>query len=67
MIFICKRGRPDVNPGCLIAVHADMKSHTSATFMLGKGAISSNSTKQRVNAHSTTESELISVDDKIGK
>eukprot|EP00957_Ditylum_brightwellii_P096856 7376462-Ditylum_brightwellii.AAC.1 len=29
------------------AVHADMKSHTGATFTLGKGAISSDSTKQK--------------------
>eukprot|EP00957_Ditylum_brightwellii_P182045 13868973-Ditylum_brightwellii.AAC.1 len=49
------------------AMHTDMKSHTGATFKLGKGAISSNSTKQKVNALSTTELELISVDNKIGK
>eukprot|EP00957_Ditylum_brightwellii_P135734 10350700-Ditylum_brightwellii.AAC.1 len=29
------------------AMHMDMKCHTSATFMLGKGAILSNSTKQK--------------------
>eukprot|EP00957_Ditylum_brightwellii_P057305 4343530-Ditylum_brightwellii.AAC.1 len=115
-MFICKRGRLDINPGvnysstrvkhankndwnklfrmlgflketiddvlileaddsqmltchtdASFAVYADMKSHTGATFTLGKGAISSDSTKQKVNACSTTDSELISVDNKIGK
>eukprot|EP00957_Ditylum_brightwellii_P174123 13257467-Ditylum_brightwellii.AAC.1 len=47
-------------------VHVDMKSHIGAMFTLGKGAISSNSTKQKVNACSTSELELVSVDDKIG-
>ena len=43
------------------AVHQDMKSHTGAIFTLGKGAISSDSTKQKVNARSSTEAELKSV------
>jgi hypothetical protein len=49
------------------AVHADMKSHTGAVFTMGKGAIMSGSTKQKVNSRSSTESELIGVDDKIAK
>ena len=49
------------------AIHHDMKSHTGSIFALGKGAISSSSTKQKINARSTTESELIGVDDKIAK
>ena len=44
-----------------------MKSHTGAVFTLGKGSISSSSTKKKVNSRSTTESELIGVDDKISK
>ena len=36
-------------------------------FTLGKGAIISSSTKQKVNAISSTESELIASDDKLGK
>eukprot|EP00957_Ditylum_brightwellii_P125412 9559371-Ditylum_brightwellii.AAC.1 len=51
----------------LFAVHTDMKSHTGATFMLGKRLISSDSTKQKVNTCNTTESELVAVDDKIAK
>ena len=49
------------------AVHGDMKSHTGAVFTMGKGAIISSSTKQKVNSRSSTESELIGVDDKIAK
>jgi hypothetical protein len=49
------------------AVHADMKSHTGAVFTLGKGAIISGSTKQKPNSRSSTEAELIGVDDKITK
>jgi hypothetical protein len=49
-------------------VHADMKSHTGAVFTMGKGAIVvSCSTKQKVNSRSSTESELIGMDDKIAK
>ena len=49
------------------AVHHDMKSHTGAVFTMGKGAILSSSTKQKVNSCSSTESEVIGVDDKIAK
>eukprot|EP00957_Ditylum_brightwellii_P091830 6991923-Ditylum_brightwellii.AAC.1 len=44
-----------------------MKSHTGTTFMLGKGSISSDLTKEKVNTCSTTESEVVAVDDKIAK
>ena len=47
--------------------HKDMKSHTGSAFTLGKGAIWNESTKQKVNARSSTEAELISTDDKISK
>jgi hypothetical protein len=49
------------------AVHADMKSHTGAVFTMGKGAIVSDSRKQRVNSRSSTESEIVGVDDEIHK
>jgi hypothetical protein len=49
------------------AVHPDFKSHTGAVMLLGSGAIQSISTKQKVNSRSSTEAELISVDDAIGK
>ena len=45
------------------AVHGDMKGHTGATLSLGKGGIYSGSWKQRLVAHSSTESELIGVYD----
>ena len=49
------------------AVHPDMKSHTGAVMTLGKGSIQSASTKQKVNTRSSTEAELVSVDDIISK
>ena len=49
------------------AVHADMKSHTGSIFTMGKGAITGGSTKQKVNSRSTTESELVAVDDRLSK
>jgi hypothetical protein len=49
------------------AVHVDMKTHTGVVFTMGKGAIIGSSTKQKVNSRSSTESELIGVDNKIAK
>jgi len=49
------------------AVHPDMKSHTGAIMTLGNGAVQALSTKQKVNARSSTEAELVSVDDAISK
>jgi hypothetical protein len=49
------------------AVHADMHSPTGSTFSLGKGMIILDSTKQKVNSRSSTEAELIGVDDRISK
>eukprot|EP00978_Attheya_sp_CCMP212_P044901 scaffold326348_cov39-Attheya_sp.AAC.1 len=47
------------------AVHPDYKSHTGATmsFEDGEGAVQSVSRKQRLNTKSSTESELVGVDD----
>ena len=49
------------------AVHPDYKSHTGAMQSLGKGAVSSISSKQKVNSRSSTEAELIGIDDVISK
>jgi hypothetical protein len=49
------------------AVHKDAKSHTGATMSLGSGAITSISTKQKINTRSSTEAELVSIDDIISK
>ena len=48
-------------------VHEDMKSHTGACMTLGKGMICSFSNKQKVNSRSSTEAELIAVDNKLSK
>ena len=45
------------------AVHHDMKSHTGGVMSLGKGAIYSCSTKQKLNTKISTESELVGIDD----
>ena len=49
------------------AVHQDYKSHTGATMTLGKGTICSVSTKQKVNTRSSTEAELVGLDDVLSK
>ena len=49
------------------AVHMDLKSHTGSVFTMGKGAITNGSTKQKINTRSSTESEVVGVDDRISK
>jgi hypothetical protein len=49
------------------AAHADVKSHTGAVFTMGKGAVISSSTKQKVSLRSSTKSELASMDAKMSK
>ena len=48
-------------------VHEDMRSHTGACMTLGKGMICTFLNKQKVNSRSSTEAELIAVDDKVSK
>ncbi|KAG7373109.1 reverse transcriptase RNA-dependent DNA polymerase [Nitzschia inconspicua] len=45
------------------AVHPDMRSHTGATMTLGKGSVYSMSTRQKINTRSSTEAELVGVND----
>ena len=47
------------------AVHTDMKSHTGYCMSLGIGSPISGSSTQKVNTWSSTESELVGVDDAI--
>ena len=47
------------------AVHTNMRSHTGAMLTMGQGAIMSMSTKQKINTKSSTEAELVGVDDHI--
>ncbi|KAG7345606.1 reverse transcriptase RNA-dependent DNA polymerase [Nitzschia inconspicua] len=44
-------------------VHPDMTSHTGATMTLGKGSVYSMSTRQKLNMRSSTEAELVGVND----
>jgi hypothetical protein len=41
----------------------DMRSHTGMALTLGRGALISGSYKQKINTKSSTESELVGVDD----
>jgi hypothetical protein len=45
------------------AVHPDMRSHTGGTMSLGKGSAISSSTRQKLNTRSSTEAELVGVND----
>jgi hypothetical protein len=44
-------------------VHKDMRSHTGAVLSLGQGALMSMSLKQKINTKSSTEAELVGVND----
>lgn len=45
------------------AVHPDMKGHTGGAMTLGKGSIYGTSTRQKINSRSSTEAELVGVND----
>ena len=45
------------------ATHRDMRSHTGGAMSLGKGIIYGTSTRQKFNTRSSTEAELVAVDD----
>jgi hypothetical protein len=47
-------------------VHADCKGHTGAGMSLGQGMALSYSWKQKINTKSSTEAELVGVDDSLG-
>ena len=49
------------------AVHNDMKSHTGATMTIGQGAAYSQSSKQKLNTKSSTEAELVGVDNVLSQ
>ena len=49
------------------AVHPDMRSHTGAIMSLGRGAVYAMSTRQKLNTRSSTEAELVGVDDAMSQ
>ena len=49
------------------AVHPDMKSHKGLYMTLRKGATYTGSCKQKLNTKSSTEAELVAVDDTMGQ
>ena len=46
-------------------VHWDARGHNGAMMTMGKGAITSNSNKQKLNVGSSTESELVATHDQM--
>ena len=44
-------------------VHNDMRGHTGEKLTMGQGGVYNSSTKQKINTKSSTESELVGVDD----
>jgi hypothetical protein len=48
------------------AVHPDMRSQTGMTMTLGKGSVYAGSVRQKLNTRSSTEAELVGVDDSMG-
>ena len=49
------------------AVHNDMKSHTGATMTMGRGSAFNLSSKQKINTGSSTEAELVGVNDALSQ
>jgi len=49
------------------AVQPDMRSHSGIIISLGKGAAYSTSCKQKLNTKSSTEAELVAIDDAMGQ
>ena len=47
------------------AVHPNMRSHTGGGLTMGRGFPIVSSTKQKLNTRSSTESDLVGVDDMI--
>ena len=58
---LCIKWWVDVSFG----VHHDKRSHTGATMSLGKGLPVSSPTRQKLNTRSSTEAELVGVDDSM--
>ena len=47
------------------AMHPDMRGHTGGTMTMGRGFPLDKSTKHKLNTRSSTESEIVAVDDLI--
>ena len=48
-------------------IHHDMKSHTGGLMTLGRGAVYATSRRQRINTRSSTEAELVGINDVLSQ
>ena len=64
-LTVSMTGTPTINwwVDASFAVHPDMRSHTGATVSMGKGCIYNKSSKQKINTRSSTEAEIVGVND----
>lgn len=53
------------NINASFAVHPDCKNHTGAVLMLGHGSALSMSSRQQINTKSSTETEIVGVNDAL--
>ncbi len=67
---LARRQRWQHGGGCggsaAYAVHKDCRGHTGAGISFGQGIALSYSWKQKINTKSSTEAELVGVDDALG-
>ena len=49
------------------AIHLDMRSHSGIYMILDKGTTYTTSSKQKLNTKSSTEAELVAIDDSMGQ
>ena len=47
------------------ATHEDMRGHTRANVLLGRGSVIRMSKKQKINMRSSTEADILGVDDSL--
>jgi len=60
-------GQPGWWVDASFGIHHDMKSHTGGLMSLGKGAVYATSRRQRLNTRSSTEAELVGINDVLSQ
>jgi len=60
-------GQPEWWIDASFGTHHDMKSHTGGLMTLGKGAVYATSRRQKINTRSSTEAELVGINDVVSQ